>query len=80
MKQGRAFIPAYNAQAVTTEQQIVVAAELTTEGVDFEQLEPMITPPNASCDAPASSSNPELCWPTPATGQTATSTRSASAA
>jgi transposase len=42
MKQGRAFIPAYNAQAVTTEQQIVIAAELTTEGVDFEQLEPMI--------------------------------------
>lgn len=42
MKQGRAFIPADNAQAVTTEQQIVVAAELTTEGVDFEQLEPMI--------------------------------------
>jgi transposase len=37
-----AFIPAYNAQAVTTEQQIVIAAELTTEGVDFEQLEPMV--------------------------------------
>jgi len=42
MKQGRAFLPAYNAQAVTTEQQIVIAAELITEGVDFEQLDPMI--------------------------------------
>jgi hypothetical protein len=42
MKQGRAFIPAYNAQAVTTEHQIVIAAELTTEGVDFEQLDPMM--------------------------------------
>jgi transposase len=42
MKRGPAFIPAFNAQAVTTEQQIVVAAELTTEGVDFQQLEPMI--------------------------------------
>jgi len=42
MKAGRAFIPAYNAQAVTTEGQIIVAAEITTEGVDFEQLEPMI--------------------------------------
>jgi transposase len=42
MKSGRNFIPAYNAQAVTTEDQIVVAAEVTTEGVDFEQLEPMI--------------------------------------
>jgi transposase len=42
MKQGRAFVPAYNAQAVTTEQQIVIAAEVTTEGVDFQQLDPMI--------------------------------------
>jgi transposase len=42
MKRGPAFIPAFNAQAVTTERQIVVAAELTTEGVDFGQLEPMI--------------------------------------
>lgn len=43
MKAGRAFIQAYNAQAVTTEGQIIVAAEITTEGVDFEQLEPMIS-------------------------------------
>jgi transposase len=42
MKSGRAFMPAYNAQAVTTERQIVIAAELTAEGVDFEQLDPMI--------------------------------------
>jgi hypothetical protein len=42
MKFGRNFIPAYNAQAVVTEDQIVVAAEITTEGVDFEQLEPMV--------------------------------------
>jgi transposase len=42
MKSGRAFIPAYNAQAVATEGQIIVAAEITTEGVDFEQLHPMI--------------------------------------
>jgi hypothetical protein len=43
MKFGRNFIPAYNAQAVTTEGQIIVAAEITTEGVDFEQLDPMIS-------------------------------------
>jgi transposase len=42
MKFGRNFLPAYNAQAVTTEDQIVVAAEITTEGGDFEQLEPMV--------------------------------------
>jgi hypothetical protein len=43
MKSGRTFMPAYNAQAVTTEQQIVIAAELTSEGIDFEQLDPTIT-------------------------------------
>jgi transposase len=43
MKFGRNFIPAYNAQAVATENQIIVAAEITTEGGDFEQLEPMVS-------------------------------------
>ncbi len=43
MKFGRNFIPAYNAQAVTTEDQIIVAAEVVTEGGDFRQLDPMIT-------------------------------------
>src|SRR3989442_13261170 len=42
MKFARNFIPAYNAQAVVTEDQIVVAAEITTEGGDFEQLHPMV--------------------------------------
>jgi transposase len=43
MKFGRNFMPAYNAQAVTTENQIIVAAEITTKGGDFEELEPMIS-------------------------------------
>jgi transposase len=42
MKFGRNFIPAYNAQTVATEDQIIVAAEITTEGGDFEQLKPMV--------------------------------------
>jgi transposase len=42
MKFGRNFIPAYNAQAVTTSEQIIVAAEITTKGGDFEELDPMI--------------------------------------
>ncbi len=42
MKFGRNFMPAYNAQAVTTSDQVIVAAEITTKGGDFEQLEPMI--------------------------------------
>jgi transposase len=43
MKFGRNFISAYNAQAAVTEQQIIVAAEITTEGGDFEQLDPVVT-------------------------------------
>jgi hypothetical protein len=43
MKFGRNFIPAYNAQAVATEEQIILAAEVATEGGDFEQLEPMVS-------------------------------------
>jgi len=43
MKFGRNFLPSYNAQAVATEGQIILAAEITTEGVDFEQLDPMIS-------------------------------------
>ena len=72
-------MPAYNAQAVTTAEQIIVAAEITTKGGDFEELDPMISAAerelaNAGVDeSPASSS------PTPATGQTSTSTRCVSA-
>ncbi len=36
-------MPACNAQAVTTEDQIIVAAEITTKGGDFEELDPMIS-------------------------------------
>jgi hypothetical protein len=43
LKFGRNFIPAYNAQAAVTEEQIIVAAEITTEGGDFEQLEPLVS-------------------------------------
>jgi hypothetical protein len=35
--------PAYNAQAAVTEGQIIVAAEITTEGGDLEQLEPIVS-------------------------------------
>jgi len=42
MKTRGGFLQGYNAQAVTTEGQIVVAAEVITEGSDFQALEPMI--------------------------------------
>jgi len=38
----RGWVQGYNAQAVCTEQQIVIAAEVTVASPDFGQLEPMI--------------------------------------
>jgi hypothetical protein len=35
-------VQGYNAQAVVTEQQVIVAAEITTQSPDFGQLEPMV--------------------------------------
>ena len=38
----RGFIQGYNAQAVTNEHQVVLAAEVLTTAPDFGQLEPML--------------------------------------
>jgi transposase len=38
----RGWVQGYNAQAVCTEDQIVIAAEVTSSSADFGQLEPMI--------------------------------------
>jgi transposase len=43
MKGNRRYIQGYNAQAVVNEQQIVIAAEITTAAGDFSHLRPMIT-------------------------------------
>ena len=42
MKGNRRYIQGYNAQAVVNEQQIAIAAEITTAAADFSQLRPMI--------------------------------------
>jgi hypothetical protein len=42
MKGNRRYIQGYNAQAVVNEQQIAIAAEITTDAPDFAQLRPMI--------------------------------------
>jgi len=43
MKGNAVFVQGYNAQAVVNEQQIVLAAEISTEPVDFSSLSPMMT-------------------------------------
>jgi len=42
VKTMRGWIQGYNAQAVTNEQQIVIAAEVTVDSPDFGHLEPMV--------------------------------------
>jgi transposase len=42
MKGNRRYIQGYNAQAVVNEQQIAIAAEITTDAPDFSQLRPTI--------------------------------------
>jgi hypothetical protein len=43
MKGHRLFVQGYNAQAVVAENQIVIAAEISTEPVDFSALGPLIS-------------------------------------
>jgi transposase len=47
----RGSIQGYNAQAVTTCEQVIVAAELTQQANDLQQLEPMLTATTATLDA-----------------------------
>ena len=60
MKFGRNFLPAYNAQTVTTVDQIVVAADVTTEGADFEQLEPMVAAAERELEDAGVNDRPEV--------------------
>jgi len=60
MKFGRNFLPAYNAQAVTTKDQLIVAAEITTQGGDFEQLDPMISAAERELEGAGVKAPPEV--------------------
>jgi hypothetical protein len=44
-------VQGYNAQAVVTEHQVVVAAALTREGNDLQQLHPMLGAARQTLDA-----------------------------
>lgn len=43
MKTTDSYVQGYNAQAVATEEQVVIAAEITTSTVDWSQLDPMVS-------------------------------------
>jgi hypothetical protein len=60
MKFGRNFIPAYTAQAAVTEDQVIVAAEITVEGGDFEQLEPIVCATESALSEAGVTERPEV--------------------
>jgi hypothetical protein len=47
----RGSVQGYNAQAVTTAEQVIVAAELTQQANDLQQLAPMLTATTATLSA-----------------------------
>jgi transposase len=51
LKTTRGFIQGYNAQAVVTEDQIVIAADISTASLDTANLEPMVADACASLEA-----------------------------
>jgi transposase len=51
LKTTRGWVQGYNAQAVVTEQQIVLAAEISTESLDTANLQPMVTAARAELAA-----------------------------
>src|SRR5829696_77562 len=56
----RGWVQGYNAQAVCTEEQIVIAAEVTIASPDFGQLEPMVTATETELAAAAVTDAPEV--------------------
>src|SRR4051795_5382514 len=56
----RGFLQGYNAQAVTNEHQVVLAAEIETVGADFGHLEPMIDAATRERDAAGVRDTPEV--------------------
>ena len=69
VKTSRGWVQGYNAQAVCTEQQIVIAAEVTVDSPDFGHLEPMVAATrDASLRRRGSPTRRRWCSRTPATG------------
>ncbi len=51
MKDRRGFLQGYNAQAVVSEDQVILSAEITQQANDVNQLEPMLKAADANLDA-----------------------------
>jgi hypothetical protein len=73
---GFGFVQGYAAQTAVNEQHVVVAAEITNKSTDFSQLLPMVEAIIRDSSGRVSSSHRRRSPPMPATGTSATSTRS----
>jgi transposase len=60
VKTMRGWIQGYNAQAVTNERQIVIAAEVTVDSPDFGHLEPMVDAAQAELTKADVTTTPEI--------------------
>ena len=60
VKTPRGWVQGYNAQAVTTADQIVIAAEVTVDSPDFGHLEPMVNAARADLDYAGVSDMPDV--------------------
>jgi hypothetical protein len=76
LKTTRGWVQGYNAQAAVTAEQIVVAAEISTEGLDTANLRPMVETARRELEAAGVTDKPGSSWPMPATGRTTRSKRS----
>jgi hypothetical protein len=54
------YVQGYNAQAVVTEQQIIIAAELNTDPQDFSHLEPMVNAAQRELASAGAAEQPEV--------------------
>jgi hypothetical protein len=64
----RGWLQGYNAQAVSNERHIILAAEVVTAAPDFGHLEPMLDAAQRDCTRPGSRTRLVSCSPMPATG------------
>src|SRR4051812_1095400 len=60
VKTPRGYMQGYNAQAVTTEQQVVIAAEVTVDSPDFGHLGPMVTAARSELEQAGIGDTPEV--------------------
>ena len=60
VKTSRGWVQGYNAQAVCTERQVVIAAEVTVDSPDFGHLEPMVAATETELAAAGISESPEV--------------------